>query len=92
MLVASFILILIGAVCLLTDMANKDNIIKWWRYMTICLSLIIGGMLVVGYAFNTSEVKFHSVRKTMTSEILVKTLNGAEVSRDTIYIFTPKKK
>lgn len=64
------------------------------------LILLLSGIICIACAMTFTGIsisiqippKVHSEKFNLKTEIRQEILNGKEISRDTIYIFTPKKK
>jgi hypothetical protein len=70
-----------------------DKKSDWWMILLILsLAMISGGYMFEGrFIQKSNPVDVHSNRFNLKTEIRCEVINGKEVSRDTVYIFTPKK-
>jgi hypothetical protein len=95
-MVLLFLIMGVAGIALYTITLKKlyDKKSDWWM-ISLCFSLcmISAGYMIEGKIIqkeNPGEI--HSNSFIVKSEVRLKITNGKEVSRDTVYIFTPKKK
>lgn len=84
-----WILVIVGlaGVIILSYKSIKEN---EWKSIFIAPSII--AILIAGYlckGFDKQKIKLS--RFDLTKEVRIESVNGEEISRDTIYIFTPRK-
>ena len=78
------ILIVIG----ITDDKSNDIILPWF----LGIIFFAGVMLIAISLQENNTIKKSLKDNTLEIEIKQKIINGQEISRDTVYIFTPKNK
>ena len=80
------IMIIIGFLTLLIKKNPKDG----YKILIVFLLAIGGYLYGIGVAIRSDKVIKLS-ENTFKTEVRLEYTNGQEISRDTIYIFTPKK-
>jgi len=67
-----------------------------WKAAIVLVTAMLSfsvGVVLLGYSIaKLSPPEIHSKNCSLRTEIRVDVINGIETSRDTVYIFTPKKK
>lgn len=67
-----------------------------WRWGVVLITAMLSfsvGVVLLGYSIaKLSPPEIRSKNCSLRTEIRVDVINGMETSRDTVYIFTPRKK
>ena len=95
----SFLIILLGLILgtigsmmlFFMDYKNTDPNLKSVSRLFVALVFTVVGFFMFGFNLKT-EKSFSSSDYVLKTEVRQKIINGQEISTDTVYIFTPKKK
>ena len=95
MLILLFLLIGVLGLALYT-LALKNLFEKksdWWMIpLLLALAMVSSGYMIEGMLCERSQpTAIHVTEFKVKTEVRLKITNGKETSRDTVYIFTPKK-
>ena len=92
MLVFGIIFTIICIIIIIVLGIYSDNLDDVIATCVLTIGAILGILIILAYLTEASPDRKSLKENTLKTEIQVKYLDGQEVSRDTIYIFTPKKK
>ena len=82
----------VGCIMLFSmDYIKEQPTVKSLLHVSLALTFVVVGFSLFGKQIGKKEL-ISSENYKIKSEIHLNIVNGQEISRDTIYIFTPKKK
>ena len=96
----SFLIIILGLILGTTgsmmlffmDYAKETPKLKSVAHLAIALVFVVSGFFMFGYYTKRDTGVFSSSNFHIKIKVRQEIVNGQEISIDTIYIFTPKKK